>query len=302
MNLVDQIFEQAKLGTAVDPSANPFATGVQLGQHQQQIDAQKRQLALEVAQAPLKQTLLAQDAAMNEAKLQMFLQGREDTAKATQAFAGLASAVSPLLEAGEIDKAQNALMEAGANNAFLLNDPRFKSLYDFTTKAQDAKLALLRARSESFTPKLVTLTDEATGKPITVVQTGPHVSQIADLNKSAMEKKALELRQQRLEKELAPSAKAELRDIYDQIKSKREKLDALPEMSGMVWNRVANPKRAALQTEIDALREKAKQLEAPPPAAAAPSASKSFEVGKTYTDAQGNKAIYRGDGLWTPLP
>ena len=46
MSLIDQIFEQSKLGTAVDPSSNPFASGVALGQHQQQINMELATLPL----------------------------------------------------------------------------------------------------------------------------------------------------------------------------------------------------------------------------------------------------------------
>lgn len=261
MNLVEQIFAQAQAGAANGAGFGQFlAEGVAQGQRQQQIDVQKQQLALEIAQAPLKQTLLQQDADMNAAKLELFLQQRADTTKATQAFAGLASRVSPLLDDGQIDEAQNALMEEGANNAFLLTDPRFKALYDFTTRAQDAKLALIRARGDAFEPQLTTLTDPKTGKEYPVIRTGPHVSQVLDPEKDALKRRDQELRAQQLQQKLSDTAKAELHSLYKQIDAKQEKLEALPEKSGMIWNRVPNPKRAELQAEIDALKEKAHGL------------------------------------------
>lgn len=64
MNLVDQIFEQAKLGTAPDINANPFLEGRRVGIAQQHADIAKQQLAMELAQAPLQQTLLQQRADM----------------------------------------------------------------------------------------------------------------------------------------------------------------------------------------------------------------------------------------------
>lgn len=273
MNLIDQVFAQQSSGSAEGQGFGQFfVAGLQAGQHQQQIDIAKQQLAMEIGQARLKQTLLQQDAAMNQAKLELFLQGREDTAKATQAFAGLAAQVSPLLEDGQIDEAQNLLMREGAANAFLLTDPRFKNLYDFTTKAQDAKLELLRARGSEYTPKLVTVTDAKTGKEYPVIQTGPHVSQVVDPAKDDLKKRDQELRLMQLQQKLPEAAKAELKSLYKEIDRKKEQLDALPEMSGMIWNRQPNPKRAALQKEIDDLRVKANQLSQVPAAGAAPSA------------------------------
>lgn len=104
MNLVEQIFEQAKLGTAVDPNANPFATGVQLGQGQQRIDLEKRRLAEELARAPLERTLLQQKAEAQALEIESGLAANQQRIEGMRAFNNLDKAVGMALsEATPID-------------------------------------------------------------------------------------------------------------------------------------------------------------------------------------------------------
>lgn len=79
MNLVEQIFQQANAGSANGQGFGQFfAEGVQSGQRQQSLDIQKQQLAMEIAQAPLKQTLLEQDAQMNALKIEQGLRANQE--------------------------------------------------------------------------------------------------------------------------------------------------------------------------------------------------------------------------------
>jgi hypothetical protein len=79
VNLVDQIFAQAQAGSAQGQGFGQyFAEGVQAGQRQQQLDMQKKQLAVELAQAPLKQTLLQQDAALKALAIEKGLRANQE--------------------------------------------------------------------------------------------------------------------------------------------------------------------------------------------------------------------------------
>lgn len=179
----------ASVGGHIAQSRLGFASLAQRAQEfQQEQSMRERQLGMQIAQEPLKQTLMQQEADLNAAHLATVLQQRQDTISATKAFSGLAGQVSPLLAEGKIDAAQAAILAAGSSNAFLLNDPRYKNLYEFTTKAQEAKLELQKNRN--ITPMVIPLTDDrgqtvldAAGNPMTYLQKGPGSGEI--LNKGA---------------------------------------------------------------------------------------------------------------------
>jgi hypothetical protein len=307
MSLVDQIFEQIKAGGANNqpsPLAEGFLQGARMGQQQQQIDMQKKQLGMELQMLPLKQKLAEQDAALAQARTQSMLDDRDAEANAGLAFAALKSKVNPLMQAGKIEEAQNTIL--AETNAWLLADPkkRLHSLYDMTTKAQDAKLALIQAKQSQFMPELVTLTDKTTGKTYPVVRTGPHASQVMDPESAALRKEALDLRRQKLLKELPPESKMEAQSLYKAIDRKREQLDdknAFPEETwsfGFPPKKVPNPKRAALEAEINGLHEQIKNLTGKDSES---TTAPKFEEGAIYIDGNGNKATYRG-GKFEPLP
>jgi len=128
MNLVDQIFAQANLGTAPDPNANPFATGVQLGQNQQRINLAKQQLAQELAMQPLKQTLMQQESEMNAFKLQDYLQQRQNRLDITGNWTWINAEVNDQLAKGDVQAAQQAYLQAGAQDARLFEDQRYVTL------------------------------------------------------------------------------------------------------------------------------------------------------------------------------
>lgn len=79
MNLVDQIFEQAKAGSAQGQGFGQFfAEGVSAGQRQQQLDMQRQELTAKLAQVPLQQTLLQQQADLNALKIEQGLRDNQD--------------------------------------------------------------------------------------------------------------------------------------------------------------------------------------------------------------------------------
>lgn len=306
MNLVEQIFEQAKGGSAQGESFySAFAQGAQQAQRQQQLDMQKQQLAMEIAQAPLKQTLLQQDSDLKVLAVQNGLQQRQNYINATSAFTNLSDQVTANLEDGSLNEAVLAFTKGGLSNNVLLTDPRYVALgKQLDLMQREADLAeyrkgVVEARTSSFTPTVTTVTDPTTGKKYPVVQTGPHQSQVLDPEKDALTRKAQELRAAELQQHLPETAKAELRSTYKQIDRLQESLDALPEMSGMIWNRQPNPKRIELQKRIDALKEKAASLARPaapaaaPASATPPTAPSSLRLGSVVVQG-GKRYIYQG--------
>jgi hypothetical protein len=128
-SLVEQIMLQSQAGSANGAGfGDYFFKGKQLSQQQQQIDMQKQELAANLAMMPLKQTLMQQDAKLNEFQLQDRLQSRQNYLDSTGAFTNLTARLSPLLNEGKLEEAQKEAVSAGLSNSFLLTDPRYKSL------------------------------------------------------------------------------------------------------------------------------------------------------------------------------
>jgi len=127
-SLVDQIFAQAQLGTAQDPNANPFATGVQLGQNQQRIDAEKQRLAMEVAQLPLKQTLLQQEAQSRALAIDTALTTRDRQLRGQEAMLTLSKDVEMALSEADPIDALKLYAREGLRNKNLLLDPGYQAM------------------------------------------------------------------------------------------------------------------------------------------------------------------------------
>lgn len=176
MALVDQIFEQAKLGTAPDPSANPFALGLQLGQHQQQIDQQKQQLAMELAQLPLKQTLLQQDAAYKAAQTEQLLHNQQTVVQTQEQLAGLAGAVSKALTEATPEDAAPLFFDAVQKTPRIAENPYFQKLWQDVQASVNAKAELQKLKANEFTaPYAVEVPSPKTGEPpFTAIRTGPN--------------------------------------------------------------------------------------------------------------------------------
>lgn len=129
MNLVDQIFAQAKAGSAQGEGFGQyFAQGVQAGQNQQRINLAKQQLAQELAMQPLKQTLMQQESEMNAFKLQDYLQQRQNRLDITGNWTWINAEVNDQLAKGDVQAAQQAYLQAGAQDARLFEDQRYVTL------------------------------------------------------------------------------------------------------------------------------------------------------------------------------
>ena len=106
----------------------PMIAGAQLAQSQQRINLEKQQLAAELAQLPLKQTLMQQKATLQGLTIEDKLRDQQNYLDGTTSFVNLKATVSPLLASGKLDDAITFTTQAGLDNNFLLTDPRYKSL------------------------------------------------------------------------------------------------------------------------------------------------------------------------------
>lgn len=169
MNLVDQIFEQAKLGTAPDVNANPFLEGRRVGIAQQHADIAKQQLAMEMAQLPLHMTIQQQNADMNALKIQDGLRARQNLIDTETAFSGLADTVHhAMTDAAPVD-VNPFFFEAVAKHPRLAETERFQTLWKDYNTSLNAKLALQEAKNaakaQEFTPGFGTAVNPITGQP-----------------------------------------------------------------------------------------------------------------------------------------
>lgn len=324
MSLVDQIFEQAKLGTAPDPSANPFLQGVALGQHQQALN-------MELAQLPLKQTLLQQDAQMNSLKIQQGLKARHDDIVNDEAWGGLSGAVTDKLQAGDLPGARSAYIEWNTKTPTLLVDNRSINLGKQLDQMEQRDNAIRVANIRSDASKLRALPagakidnlllqsqekldDELAQDNPDPILVEHYQNEVNSLKaRQQIEKDKLKAEQDRIAAEdrrtqatnrrtdLSAPQQARLKSIYKEIDRKKEERDGLPETVGMPWNKQPNPKRITIEKRISELESEAEKLGNSAQPASTPTPDQ-FEVGKTYVDGQGRKAIYRGDGNWTPVP
>lgn len=183
-SLVEQIFMQANAGSANGASLiEPFAQGMQFGQRQQQIDMQKQQLAAELAQLPLKQTLLQQDAEMNALKIQSVLEGRQDRLINESELLQLNKNVArAFTDAGGPEDAQQMLFESLTRNPRLISDPRFMELRKMVDTSLAAKLQLAEvrasARGSDYTPGFGVDVNPLTGEPQAYFRTGAGSAQL----------------------------------------------------------------------------------------------------------------------------
>lgn len=125
MSLVDQIFEQARVGTHL-PVSNAFMQGVQAGQRQQQIDAQKQELAMQLAQMPLQRTLLQQHADMNALAIE---KGLRDNQEAIEGHS-LLSQYSQAMQGANLLPLESGLRvhsQFGLDHPAILNTPEYKA-------------------------------------------------------------------------------------------------------------------------------------------------------------------------------
>lgn len=298
MSLVDQIFEQAKLGTAPNPDANPFAGGLQLGLQQQHLNQQAQELAMEIAQAPLKQTLLQQSAQMNALKIEQGLRDNEDAIEGHSLMAQYSQAMkgANLLP---IDVGLRVHSQFGLDHPVVLNNPEYKEagkeLDDRVKQAsiESYRLTLADAAQTRAEAAQLKAQLEAKGK----AEVMPKLVNVGGLNYIVNSKTGHFEPVNKTESKSAFISKHLLNFSKDNMVDPKEAAAKLGELydSMIVPASQANPAGTVVPPTATGAVEPAAPI-------AAPAVKPSFEIGKTYIDKQGHKAVYRGDGLWTPLP
>lgn len=144
-SLVDQIFEQAKLGTSVNPDANPVMQGVAAGQAQQHINLANRQLAMQLAMQPLQMEQQRQANDLQALNIQSSLLQRNLRTKGLEAFNQLQQDVHPDLTGGNIDDTLNKVVSYAGNHPVLWGTPEFVAMKDSLFKMkQEADMAKAR--------------------------------------------------------------------------------------------------------------------------------------------------------------
>jgi len=139
----------ASVGGHIAQSRLGFASLAQRAQEfEQQQAIEKQKLGMELAQVPLRNTLLQQQAQENALKIELGLKAKQDDIEATGAFTGLADRVSPMLKTGKLDDALATYADAGLNNNVLLTDPRYQNLgKQLDAMRKEADLAIYRKGS-----------------------------------------------------------------------------------------------------------------------------------------------------------
>lgn len=139
---------------------------------QQQMEIQKQQFAQELAQAPLKQTLLQQNAQMNALKLEAGLRDQQNLIDTESDFAGLANAVTHAMQEADPVDVNPLFFQAVAKRPRLAETDRFQTLWKDYNTSLNAKLAL---RSGQFTPEEIVVPSQVPGQPPTrVLRTSPN--------------------------------------------------------------------------------------------------------------------------------
>lgn len=147
-SLVDQILAQSQAGSAGgEHLASSFATGIQLGQRQQQINLEKQQLAVELAQLPLKQTLMQQSAEMNKLKLTEALETRDLQIKNESALREAYNLAGQALASGSPEDAEGYVMDIMSRTVGAGRDTRFQTLLKDVRDSASAKLQLQTLRN-----------------------------------------------------------------------------------------------------------------------------------------------------------
>ena len=131
MNLVEQIFEQAKAGSAGNqpgPMAEGFMRGVSAGQQRQQLDMAKQRLAVELGQEALKKTMLTQQNQLNALKLEQVLSGRQAEIDTESQLASLSGRVQYAFTEASPTDAIPFLFEALQKTPRLRDNEHFQEL------------------------------------------------------------------------------------------------------------------------------------------------------------------------------
>ena len=187
-SLVEQIIAQSQMGSANGAGfGDSFFKGMELGQRQQQVNMQRRQVDQELAQEaalfPLKKVLMEQDAQMGALNIQNGLELRQDRITNEEHLIQLNKNVArSFTEADGPETAQQMLFESLTRNPRLISDPRFQELRKMVDTSLQAKERLIELRRAQFgpmiTPGITKVPVGDTGETVDVLQVGPRSFQM----------------------------------------------------------------------------------------------------------------------------
>jgi hypothetical protein len=187
-SLVEQIMAQSQMGSANGAGfGDSFFKGMELGQRQQQVNMQRRQVDQELAQEaalfPLKETLMRQNAQMGALNIEEALEGRQNRITNDSQLLILNKNVArSFTEADGPETAQQMLFESLTKNPRLISDPRFQELRKMVDTSLQAKERLIELRrsfqGQAITPEVKQLPVGNTGKTVDVVRLGPNSYQM----------------------------------------------------------------------------------------------------------------------------
>jgi hypothetical protein len=183
-SLVEQIMLQSQAGSANGAGfGDYFFKGKQLSQNQQQLDMQKQELAANLAMMPLKQTLMQQDAKLNEIKLTDYLEQRDAVLKNESAFQETTNLVAQALSSENQEDAEAYVWDAVSRNRGLWRHPGVKTLLEDARASLAGKLQIQQLRNQTadtYTPSIEVVTNPLNGEKVSVLKTSNRSGQKLD--------------------------------------------------------------------------------------------------------------------------
>lgn len=179
MSLVDQIFQQAQAGSAEGQGFGQFFTqGVALGQRQQELN-------MELAQLPLRQTLLQQDAALKSAQTEQILNARQNEIATQDSLAKLSGLAGKAMTEATAEDVAPLFLDALSRSPDLIRNQYFHKLWQDTQTSINAKVALQEAKNEGKKASanlpagtFGTQVNPLTGKPEAIFYQSPNSAQL----------------------------------------------------------------------------------------------------------------------------
>jgi hypothetical protein len=147
-SLVDQILSQSQAASANGQGFGEFyMKGRDQAQRQETINLKKQQLAMQLAQLPLKQTLMQQDAQMNSLKLTDMLEQRQLLIQNEGALQEAYNLAGQALASGNPEDAEGYVMDTISRTLGATRDKRFQQLLEDVRMSASAKMQLQELRN-----------------------------------------------------------------------------------------------------------------------------------------------------------
>jgi hypothetical protein len=173
MDMIQQIFAQAQAGSAQGEGFGQFAVqGAHLGQNQQRLNMAQREqdmlLPLRIKEMQANNLLLQFKAQEVDRMMTQRVQNEG-------AYQQLAQMLDERISAGEVatPETATALMAHMARFPGLMQDPRSQGLLKLYNDSMEMTLRLKQA-GQGTQPEITQLTDPVSGKPVSVLRTGPN--------------------------------------------------------------------------------------------------------------------------------